>query len=96
MQPQFNNEPACAEGWCISSIHPPMHHDEPFQLEAVANPEIGPEIFNDDEDAVSFVVAKAISGSTYHRHALQFLAEHSPRELVNFPAISSALAELAR
>lgn len=90
---EFDDAQAISEGWCISEMVPPIHADEPFQLEAVANPEIGPMLFNNDDDAVAFVVRHAEAGSAYHLQALRYLEAHSPRELVNFPSIADALSK---
>jgi len=88
---EFDDAQANAEGWGIFEICPPFHADEPFQLEAIYNPEIGPERFSSDEDAVAFVIEQAKAGSGYHVKALRYLAEHSPRELVNFPDIAAVI-----
>lgn len=79
----FDNTQANTEGWGIFSMHPPFHADEPFQLEAVMNPEIGPEVFDDDNSAWAYVRARAAEGSSYHQSALDYIKEHSPREWVN-------------
>lgn len=92
MTDDFDDTQAISEGWGLFWLDPPIHEDEPLQLEAVANDEIGPEVFDDDEEAVAFVVAQAEAGSEYHLAALSYLAAHSPRELTNFPSIAEVLA----
>jgi len=81
---EFDNDQALSEGWGIFYLDPPFHDDEPFQLEAVANPEIGPEVFDDDDDAWRHVKARAADGSAYHQAALDYIKEFSPREWSNF------------
>jgi hypothetical protein len=92
MEAAFNDAQAHSEGWGIFEMCPAFHADEPLQLEAVCNPELGPECFASDEDAVAFVIGKAAAGSAYHIQALRFLVSNSPRELMNFPSIASAIA----
>ncbi len=84
----FDNTQALTEGWCIEEM--PATADADFiakygrwSLDRLAEGNtVGPVVFGEDaKHAWSFVVAKALEGSAYHKGAIAFLNQHNPLEI---------------
>lgn len=70
----FDNTQALSEGWAISDCG--NHPSGPWQLQRLDEAAI----FCADADAWIHVGRQAAQGSEYHKSALRFIREHSPRE----------------
>lgn len=51
---EWDNTQALSEGWGIFVLDPPGVLPEPYQLQAVCNPELGPLIFGEGEDEAAW------------------------------------------
>lgn len=70
------NKAGIEEGWMISYAYTTNKEDEGYQLQRddEAN------IFEDDEEAMKFVVKKAEDGSSIHKETIKFIKSESPKE----------------
>ncbi len=72
-----NHLTATTEGWDIFAVD---GDESDLQLQRVDEQNI----FPSDDAAWEFVIAKAVSGSTFHQHAVAYLKQSSPKEFDAF------------